>query len=36
VKIIARRVPIFRKEWATRTSRLIERAARVLDETGRA
>jgi hypothetical protein len=36
VKIVARRVPIFRKEWATRTSRLIERAARVLDETGRA
>jgi len=34
VKIVARRVPIFRKEWATRTSRLIERAARVLDETG--
>jgi hypothetical protein len=36
VKIVARRVPIFRKEWATKTSRLIERAARVLDETGRA
>jgi len=36
VKIVARRVPIFRKEWATGTSRLIERAARVLDETGRA
>ena len=36
VKIVARRVPIFRKEWGTRTSRLIERAARVLDETGRA
>jgi thiamine kinase-like enzyme len=36
VKIVARRVPIFRKEWATRTSRLIERAAGVLDETGRA
>lgn len=36
VKIIARRVPIFQKYWATRTSRLIERAARVLDETGRA
>ena len=36
VKIVVRRVPIFRKEWAARTSRLIERAARVLDETGRA
>jgi thiamine kinase-like enzyme len=36
VKIVARRVPIFRKEWANRTSRLIERAARVLEETVRA
>jgi thiamine kinase-like enzyme len=35
VKIVARRVPIFQKEWATRTSSLIERAAYVLDETGR-
>lgn len=36
VKIVARRVPIFRKEWGNTTSRLIERAAQVLDETGRA
>jgi hypothetical protein len=31
VKIIARRVPIFRKDWADMTARLIERATRVLD-----
>ena len=35
VKIVARRVPIFRKDWATRTSRLIERAAHLLDETAK-
>lgn len=31
VKIIARRVPIFWKDWADMTARLIERATRVLD-----
>jgi thiamine kinase-like enzyme len=36
VKIVARRVPIFQKDWGTRTSRLIEQAAHVLDETRRA
>jgi len=35
VKIVARRVPIFRKEWATTTSRLIERAGQVLNKTGK-
>jgi thiamine kinase-like enzyme len=30
IKIVARRVPIYRKEWATTTNRLIERAAQVI------
>ena len=30
VKIVVRRVPIYRKEWATKTDRLIERAGQVL------
>ncbi|HLO31076.1 MAG TPA: phosphotransferase [Anaerolineales bacterium] len=30
VKIIVRRVPIYRKEWATVTARLVEQAAQVL------
>ena len=33
VKIVARRVPIYRKEWGTMTARLIERAAHVLHKT---
>jgi thiamine kinase-like enzyme len=33
VKIVVRRVPIFRKDWATRTARMIERAAQVLQQT---
>ena len=33
VKIVARRVPIYRKEWATMTTRLIKRAAHVLHKT---
>jgi thiamine kinase-like enzyme len=32
VKIIARRVPIYKKEWASRTEKLIKRAAEVLDK----
>ncbi len=35
VKIVARRVPIFRKEWATTTSRLIERTGQVLNKIGK-
>jgi aminoglycoside phosphotransferase (APT) family kinase protein len=31
VKIVARRVPIFEKDWASRTEQLIERASQVLD-----
>ncbi|HXQ36423.1 MAG TPA: aminoglycoside phosphotransferase family protein, partial [Anaerolineales bacterium] len=31
-KIVVRRVPIFRKEWASMTERMIERAAKVLDK----
>jgi thiamine kinase-like enzyme len=30
VKIIARRVPIYKKDWASRTEQLIERAAQIL------
>ena len=30
VKIVVRRVPIYRKEWAAKTARMIERAAQVL------
>ena len=33
VKIVVRRVPIFRKDWATMTVRMIERAAQVLHQT---
>jgi hypothetical protein len=33
VKIVARRVPIYRKEWAALTDQLIERAAQVLHKT---
>jgi thiamine kinase-like enzyme len=33
VKIVARRVPIYRKEWATMTAQLIERAEQVLHKT---
>ena len=33
VKIVVRRVPIFRKDWATRTARMIERATQVLHQT---
>jgi aminoglycoside phosphotransferase (APT) family kinase protein len=33
VKIVARRVPLYKKEWETRTTQIIERAARVLDQT---
>jgi hypothetical protein len=36
VKIVVRRVPIFRKDWADRTGRLIERVAGLLAETGKA
>jgi thiamine kinase-like enzyme len=32
VKIVARRVPIYKKEWASRTEKLIKRAAKVLDK----
>ena len=32
VKIIVRRVPLYKKEWATMTGRMIERAAEVLHE----
>ena len=33
VKIVIRRVPLYKKEWAAKTSRMIERAAEVLDKT---
>jgi thiamine kinase-like enzyme len=33
VKIVARRVPIAEKDWASRTEQLIERAARVLQKS---
>jgi len=33
VKIVARRVPIYRKEWAAMTARMIERAEHLLDKT---
>jgi hypothetical protein len=33
VKIIVRRVPLYKKEWGTMTARLIERAAQVLHQT---
>jgi hypothetical protein len=33
VKIVVRRVPIYKKEWATMTARMIERAAHVLHQT---
>ena len=33
VKIVARRVPIYRDEWSAMTARLIERAAQVLHQT---
>ena len=33
VKIVARRVPIYEKNWASRTERMIERAADVLQKT---
>jgi hypothetical protein len=32
VKIIVRRVPLYKNEWATRTGKMIERAAEVLRE----
>jgi len=30
LKIVVRRVPLYRKEWATMTTRMIERAAHAL------
>jgi thiamine kinase-like enzyme len=33
VKIVVRRVPLYKKEWATMTARMIERAAQVLHQT---
>ena len=33
VKIVVRRVPIYKKEWAAVTTRMIERAAQVLQNT---
>lgn len=33
VKIVVRRVPIYKKEWATMTARMIERADQVLHKT---
>ena len=32
VKIVARRVPIYKKDWAEKTDRMIERAAQVLQQ----
>jgi thiamine kinase-like enzyme len=32
VKIIVRRVPLYKKEWTTMTGRMLERAAKVLRE----
>lgn len=36
VKIVARRVPIYKKEWASRTEKMIKRAAEVLHKAGAA
>lgn len=36
VKIVARRVPIYKDEWSAMTARLIERAAQVLHQTVKA
>ena len=33
VKIVVRRVPLYKKEWASMTTRMIERAAQVLHQT---
>jgi hypothetical protein len=33
VKIIVRRVPIYKKDWATTTTQMIEQAAQVLHNT---
>ena len=33
MKIVIRRVPLYQKEWAAKTARVIERAAQVLHET---
>ena len=33
VKIVLRRVPIYKREWAAMTARMIERAAQVLEKT---
>ena len=33
VKIVVRRVPLYKKEWATMTARMTERAAQVLHQT---
>jgi thiamine kinase-like enzyme len=33
VKIVARRVPIYKREWAAMTTSLIERAAQVLQQS---
>jgi len=33
VKIVVRRVPLYKKEWASTTARMIERAAQVLHQT---
>ncbi len=33
VKIVARRVPIYKKEWDSKTEKLIKRAAEVLDKS---
>jgi aminoglycoside phosphotransferase (APT) family kinase protein len=33
VKIVVRRVPLYRKEWAAKTARMIERADQVLHKT---
>ena len=32
VKIVARRVPIYKKDWASKTEQLIGRASQVLDK----
>ena len=32
VKIIARRVPIYKREWATKTTSMVERAEQVLHQ----
>jgi len=33
VKIVVRRVPLYKKEWATMTARMVERAAQLLQQT---